>query len=176
MTDVRIKQNFNFAEQLWDWALRTDGQLDQSEELATAVRVALGTDRLADEDTILPDLDSTDRRGWWGDMDAESIWNGWPIGTKNWVLARSKITQAPSEEGSTVERARQYTLEALQPFIDNGVASRVEVEAERTELHRIDVHAVIYRGPLPEIDLRYQLLWQEDTAPEIPFSLRRYLT
>jgi phage gp46-like protein len=110
----------------------------------------------------LPDLDSTDRHGWWGDLDAEEIWGGWSIGCKNWLLSRSKITDALSVEGSTLARAKRYTQEALQPFIDKRVATRIEVSAVRTELERIVVEAKIYRGPTAEIDLRYQLLWQED--------------
>jgi phage gp46-like protein len=162
MTDIRIKENRDFTNLIWDFVVRSDTHLlDEREELATAVRVALGTDMLADEDIILPDLDNTDRRGWWGDLDAESIWQGWPIGTKNWVLLRGKITNAPSDEGSTVERARMYTLEALQPFIDRGVCSHVEVDAARNGLDRIDVNARIYRGNKLEIDLAFQPLWLE---------------
>jgi hypothetical protein len=41
------------------------GTLDDREELATAGRVALGTDARAGELDTLPDPDSTDRRGWW---------------------------------------------------------------------------------------------------------------
>lgn len=162
MVDIRIREGGNISEQIWDWFIRPDHLLDETEELATSVRVALGTDKMSDQDDILPDPDSTDRHGWWGDMDAQSIWDGWPIGTKNWLLTRSKITESPSEEGDTIERARQYTLEALQPFIDKGVASAVEVDAKRTELERIEVTATIYRGPLPEIDLRFALLWSEE--------------
>lgn len=170
MTDIRIKQNFNFAEPLWDWVVRSDTHLlDEREELATAVRVALGTDALAGANEILPDPDSTNRCGWWGDYEAEAIWDGWPIGTKNWLLTRAKITEAPSEEGSTLERARLYTRTALQPFIIRGVASDIEVNVVRTELQRIDVYVTIYRGPLEEIDLQYQLLW-EDLDKAITFA------
>ena len=69
-----------------DWSLLADGTLDDDNALATAVIVALGTDRLADPDDILPDPDSTDRAGWWGDLDAEEIWDGWPIGSRLWLL------------------------------------------------------------------------------------------
>lgn len=164
MADIRLKHAFSLAGPTMDWFLRDSGLLDDREELATAVRVALGTDALASTSEILPDPDSDDRRGWWGNMDAEVIWDGWPIGCKNWLLSRAKITDAPSEEGSTLERARQYTREALQPFIDRHVATQVVVEVARTELNRIEVRAMIYRGPKMEIDLRYQLLWQDMEA------------
>jgi phage gp46-like protein len=144
-----------------DFLLKDDGLLDESEQLATAVRVALGTDRLARSDEILPDPDSLDRRGWWGDLDANEIWNGWDIGTRNWLLTRAKITPVNAEEGGTLQRARDYTLEALQPFIDKRIISHVEIEAKRVDVERIEVHCILYRGPRLEIDLRYQLLWDE---------------
>jgi phage gp46-like protein len=137
------------------------GLLDETHDLQTAVMVALGTDKLADIKEVLPDPDSTDRRGWWGDMDAEEIWGGWPVGTRAWLLLRAKISDAISLEGATLERARLYTQEALQPFIDHGVASAVTVSAARTELERIEVLATIYRGPLEEIELKYQPMWQD---------------
>ncbi len=161
MTDIRIKELSSIEGPFWDWILRAAGNLDAREELATAVRVALGTDSLSEEKEILPDPDSVDRRGWWGDMDADLIWGGWPIGTKAWLLSRAKITDATSFEGSTLQRAKQYTLDALQPFIDKRIATRIEVDAKRTETTRIEVHVIIYRGDKKEVDLRYQILWEE---------------
>lgn len=166
MTDARLKHIFDNLGPTMDLFLREDFSLDEREELATAVRVALGTDSLSDFGEIIPDIDSTDRRGWWGDIEAEAIWGGWPIGCKNWLLTRAKITESPSSEGSTLERARQYTIKALQPFIDKRIASQIDVEAFRTELNCIEVHAIIYRGPESEIDLRYQILWQEEPVLE----------
>src|SRR5262245_45279219 len=142
MTDIKLQEYRSLEGVTMDFLLKPDGTLDESEELATAVRVALGTDKLADANEVLPDPDSTDRRGWWADYQAEELWDGWPIGTKNWLLSRAKITDAMAEEGSTLERARIYTLEALQPLIDRRVCSRVDVEATRTELERIEVRAV----------------------------------
>ena len=146
MTDLRIKEKVSLEGTTMDLLLRSDGSLDEREELATAVRIALGTDALSDADEILPDPDSSDRRGWWGNMDAEEIWGGWPIGCKNWLLLRAKITDTPSSEGSTLHRAKQYTQDALQPFIDKRISTRIDVVATRTGLDRIDVHIVMYRG------------------------------
>lgn len=159
MTDIRIIQVKTPFELTLDWLKTPFGMLDETQELATAVIVALGTDRLADADDTLPDLDSTDRRGWWGDIDAEVIWGGWTIGTRCWLLTRSKIVGAESVEGATVARAELYVREAIRPFITNRVASRYLVSAERTARDRIDVSVIIYRGPLPAIELRYQLFW-----------------
>jgi phage gp46-like protein len=173
MSDIRLKELFSLEGVTMDFLLQDTGFLDEREELATAVRVALGTDAQADSSDILPDLDSVDRRGWWGDFEAAEIWDGWPIGCKNWLLARAKITNIGSAEGSTLDRARRYTQDALQPFITKRIASTTDVVAIRTELQRIEVTARIFRGPSTEIDLRYQLLWQEDEvfdSPPHPFD------
>lgn len=161
MVDIRIVQIKSPFDIALDWMLTPMQMLDETQELATAVIVALGTDRLALVDDVLPDLDSVDRKGWWGDLDAEVIWGGWTIGVRTWLLTRAKITGPEDIEGSTVARAEFYVREALRPFIERRVASRVDVLAERVGLDRIDVQAVIFRGPLPSIELRYQLLWIE---------------
>src|SRR5690348_14195949 len=111
--DARLKEFFSLEAVTMDMILTPSHQIDDREQLATAVRVALGTDALAGPNDVLPDPDSTDRRGWWGDMDAEKIWGGWPIGCKNWLLTRAKISDEFSVEGSTVARAQAYTEDAL---------------------------------------------------------------
>ena len=92
MTDIRIINHASLNGVWMDWLLQPNGLLDESMELATTVLVALGTDRLATDTDMLPDIDSTDRRGWWGDLDAETLWDGWQIGSRLWLLARAKIT------------------------------------------------------------------------------------
>jgi phage gp46-like protein len=162
MTDIRLVQQGEYPAQTEvsvDWSLLSNGTLDDSEALATAVIVALGTDRLATRDDILPDLDSTDRRGWWGDLDSELIWNGWPIGTRLWLLKREKITGAGAQRGSTLTRVDRYIREAIQPFIDRRVASRMEIKVERVGRERIQALVRLYRGPTLAVDLRYQVLW-----------------
>jgi phage gp46-like protein len=157
---VEMKQQGPLPGTLADW-LQTDQGLSEEEELATAVRVALLTDALASTTDILPDPDSTDRRGWWGDLDAEEIWGGWPIGCKNWLLMRSKIADANSIEGSTVMRAEQYTRDALRPFIIQRIASAIDVRSERTGRSEIQVYVTMYRGPLQAIQLRFAYLWNQ---------------
>jgi phage gp46-like protein len=162
MTDIRLVQQGVFPAQTEvsvDWLLLNNGTLDSSEALATAVIVALGTDRLAERTDILPDLDSTDRRGWWGDLDAEVIWDGWPIGTRLWLVKRDKITGATAARGSTMARIDAYIREAIQPFIDRRIASRMDVNVERVGRERIQALIRLYRGPELAVDLRYQVLW-----------------
>jgi phage gp46-like protein len=159
--DVRLVQNNQFPKYsvTLDWLLLKDGTLDDIRALATAVMVALGTDALAGDDDVLPDPDSTDRAGWWGDLDAEAIWDGWPVGCKLWLLKRAKIDSISSREGSTVARVDAYIRDAIQPFVDHKICTSYDVWANRVDDQRIDALVRVYRGPLPAIDLRYEILW-----------------
>jgi phage gp46-like protein len=162
--DVRLVQQGEFpdaTEVSVDWLLLNDGTLDQTQDLATAVIVALGTDRLADITDELPDPDSTDRRGWWGDMDTQLIWNGWPIGSRLWLLSRAKMTDGRAQQGSTLTRIKFYIQEALQPFIDLKIASSMYVAVSRVDRQRINALVRLYRGPKTAIELQYQVLWQD---------------
>jgi phage gp46-like protein len=167
LPDIRLVQRGDFPYQTEvsvDWLLRSDGTLDDTEALASAVIVALGTDRLAASQDNLPDPDSTDRRGWWADLDAEEIWGGWPIGCRLWTLKRDKITGPGALQGSTLMRVEYMIREALQPFIDLRICSRIEIKAERVGKERIQALIRIYRGPAIAIDLRYQILWADIAA------------
>jgi phage gp46-like protein len=168
--DIRLVQRGTFPYQTEvsaDWLLLGDGTLDQTQALATAVIVALGTDRLAAETDILPDPDSIDRRGWWGDLDAGTIWGGWPIGSRLWLLKRSKIVDGNAQEGSTLVKVKNFITEAIQPFIDIGLASRQDVSVARIDTQRIQATVALYRGPQLAIQLQYQVLWG-DILPSGP--------
>jgi phage gp46-like protein len=160
-TDIHIVNTATIAGIWDDWLQLPNGGLDEKQVIGNIVKVALLTDRRSDEDEILPDPDSSDRRGWWGDFDAQSIWDGWQIGCKNWLLLRAKILPADAQEGSTLVRAEHYTREALQPMIDKRICTSIDVEVERVGLTRIDVIVRVYRGPRQEIALRFQELWTD---------------
>ena len=161
--DVRLVQNTQFPRYsvTIDWSLLDDGTLDDTQALATAIIVALGTNALADATDEMPDPNSTDRAGWWGNLDADVIWNGWDIGAKLWLLRRSAIELVASRQGSTVARILAYVNLALQPFVDQKITSRFSATATRVDKQRIDTKIVIYRGPLPAIELLYSVLWDE---------------
>jgi phage gp46-like protein len=163
MPDIRLVQDTRWPRYSIsvDWSLLADGTLDDAQALATAVIVALGTDRLASPDDILPDPDSTDRAGWWGDLDAEELFDGWPIGSRLWLLKRSKIVGPEDPHGATIVRVEDYIRAAIQPFVDMRIASSFDVEAQRVGIERIDALVVIYRGPKRPVELRFQVLWTE---------------
>jgi phage gp46-like protein len=164
-SDVRFLQladhmPFRYAVQL-DWLMTDQKLIADGLDLQSAVIVALGTDAVAGADDELPDPDSTDRRGWWGDLDANEIWGGWPVGCKLWLLQRVSITGVGSVYGSTVNRADSYTRDAMKPFTQNRIASQIDVVAEQIDTQRIDVGVVVYRGPRVEVELRYSELWDQ---------------
>lgn len=161
--DIREVQNLAFPKYsvTIDWRLLDDGTLDDRQALASAVAVALGTNALAGPQDILPDPDSTDREGWWGDLDADAIWNGWPIGSKLWLLRRAKITPATALEGATETNIQDYISAALQPLVTLKICSGFSVWTSRVDKQRIDALVRIFRGPLMAIELLYQILWDE---------------
>jgi phage gp46-like protein len=163
MPDIRIVQNTFFPKYsvTCDWNLLADGTLDETEALATAIIVALGTDGLADVGDVLPDPDSTDRMGWWGNLDAPEIWNGWDLGCLLWLHKRDKITPSQSIYGATTTRVEYHIRDAIQPFVNARIGSSFDVLVERTGREQISALIRIYRGPTLEVDLRYQILWQD---------------
>jgi phage gp46-like protein len=162
MADVRIVSSATLRDTVADWLLLSSGNLDQRQELANFVKVALMTDALSDAGEIRPDPDSDDRRGWWGDLDAKVIWNGWtPIGCKNWLLTRAKNSDPYSWEGDTVYRAENYIRSALQPLVDMRLCSGITLDVKRIGVDRIDARVLIFRGPVVEIELVFQGLWAQ---------------
>jgi phage gp46-like protein len=162
MPDLRLYDIVTPFVVTFDLLQMRDGLIDETEAIATAVMVALGTNMRANDDDILPNGEAdTDRRGWWADTNADVIWNGWPIGCRLWLLERHKITDNTARQGSTLARIDAYIREALQPFIQQQICSRVDVAVARTELQKIVANITLYRGPLPAIQLQYQALWNE---------------
>lgn len=91
--------------------------------LDRAVIISLYTDARAGESDSLPGAPyDTDRRGWWADAYAATP--GDKIGSRLWLLARSKQTQ------NTLNRAAEYALEALAWLERDGIAKSVAVVAE----------------------------------------------
>jgi phage gp46-like protein len=161
MPDLRLYDIASPFAVTFDLLQKRDGLIDETEALATAVIVALGTNRLALPDDVLPNSDDSDRRGWWADTDADLIWKAWPIGCRLWLIERHKITGFEASQGSTIARIDSYIREALRPFVENQICSSFDVTVTRTELQKIVAQITIWRGPLPAIQLMYQALWAE---------------
>jgi len=161
MPDVRVVPITGPITVTYSWLQTPTGLLDETQELVTAFVVAFNTDARADPDEVLPDPRSSDRRGWWGDLDAQKIWNGWPIGSKLWLLSRAKIVDAGAREGATIVRVKNYLLQAAQPFIDNRICSAVTVDVAQPGVNHITANVMIYRGPKTAIQLNFDPLWAD---------------
>ncbi len=86
------------------------------------------------------DGDDTDSKwGWWGDTLATG---GDQIGSRLYLCVRRPLTD------STIRQAEEYAQQALQWMLDDGVASKVEVHAERPEgdPNRLDMAVTITAG------------------------------
>lgn len=114
MSDLGI----SIVDGCFDLSLSADGStLKRDEGLETAVIISLFTDaRIATGELASGE---TDRRGWWGDTQAEIT--GDEYGSKLWTLERSILTNETAQIAQV--RARQ----CLQWMIDDGVASAVTV-------------------------------------------------
>lgn len=108
---------------------------DTAHPLVRAVVMSFFTWRRANADDVLPNAGGS-RMGWWGDSFPPAP--GDRIGSRLWLLARAKLTDA------TVQLAQGYAQEALQWLVDDGVAARIEVQAERQGLATLALACVIY--------------------------------
>lgn len=128
----------------------SDNGLVTGDDLETAVLASLFTWGRADPDEIPPD-GSDDRKGWWGD--AWPSVEGHKSGSKLWLLARRVLTV------ETLELARRYGVEALQWFIDDGIASTVEVVVTRHGPNRANMLITINRPNGQAKQIRVADLW-----------------
>lgn len=126
------------------------GALAADADLHTAVLISLFTDRRAEPDDVLPDQGSS-RRGWWGD----ALSGGRRIGSRLWLLAREKQLR------ETINRAREYTEEALAWLVDQGVAKSVTVQAEIVRTGVLGLSIQIERNQAQPARFRYELAWQQ---------------
>jgi phage gp46-like protein len=135
MADVRTAWSPETAPYRGDWLIEPPG-LATDRDLETAVILSLFTDALAREDDVIPDL-TDDRRGWWGNWESPE---GLELGSRLWLLSREKSTE------ETRRRAEEYAAEALAWLLTDGVAARVDVEAEYLEV-----------GPVPPATLALRI-------------------
>lgn len=123
--------------------------LSQEESLTRAVIISLFTWRRANADDVI----EGQKMGYWGDSVEPPSTND-KIGSRLWLLSREKVLQ------STINRAREYAQEALQWLIDDGVATRVDVIAERFGVDGIALQCTIYRDDGSQAVLRFDNAWE----------------
>lgn len=123
--------------------------LEQADNLTRAVIISLFTWRRANTE----DLVEGQRMGYWGDVVEPPEAND-RIGSRLWLLSREKILN------STFVRAREYAREALQWLIDDGVATKVDVLAERYGANGLALVCTIYRVEGGTVTLRFDQAWE----------------
>jgi len=145
MTDIALP--WNNLTQSADIAVAA-GDLAREDGFATAITLSLFTDRRASLDDVLPD-GSGDRRGWWGD--AFAVVEGDQIGSKLWLLERSKLTP------ETLRRVKEHAQDALAWMVTDKIASAVEVMVERRAEDQVAVQVRITK---PDGNTgQYDYLW-----------------
>lgn len=124
------------------------GDLVSGNDLQTAIIISLFTDRVARDDD---DIDGDDRRGWWGDADEENY-----IGSRLWLLRRQKLTQA------VAQKAEDYSREALQWLVTDGVVSSFSVATQIVYPRRLNM-VIRYQRPGNgnDTDMRFFWVWEQ---------------
>ncbi|MDR3408477.1 MAG: phage GP46 family protein [Methylovirgula sp.] len=148
MTDIQT--GWNRANGTADWVfLRgnaqepTSSDVSVGNDLATAAMISLFTDAQADPSDTIPD-NTTDRRGWWGG----------PIGSKIWIYTeRGKAT--PELPG----QVQQAAADALQWFVDDGVATSVDTAAAYDASGKLVLNVAIHRGDGSSLALQFSNFW-----------------
>lgn len=134
-----------------DWIL-SGPSLASGDDLATALLISLFTDRTAEDSDRLPDA-STDRRGWWGDIDQDV-----PIGSRLWLLARSKLTPA------VAVAAKGYATEALAWMLTDEIAVDVQLATVIVRPATLRLTATVIRSNGTKVSTAYDWAWAQLAA------------
>jgi phage gp46-like protein len=145
-----------------DWALagasekNNRGGLQAKAAIATAVELALFTDKRCPDDHPLRKFADQDPRGWWGDaVDVRDDLAEQELGSLLWLLERSVATE------ETARWARAFAIEALAPLKTQGVVASIDVQSEVVG-KRLNLAVLLYaRDGSVAYDRKYDILWQQ---------------
>lgn len=150
-----------------DWALAAPdetlnrGGLAATQALATAVTLALFTDRRIDETHPLYYLADGDPRGYWGDgIDVRADLGEAEMGSYLWLLERASLTV----RGVSIAKwAEQFAIEALAPLQAQGAVVRIEVLAEADEIRsRLNLYVRLFGHHGDQVyDRKFDLVWRQ---------------
>lgn len=99
-----------------------------------------------------PDDNAPVSMGWWGDT--YPTVTGDRIGSRLWLLGREKVTN------DTLNRARDYAIEALQWMLDDGVAARIDVDSQRSGMDEAQLDIAIYQRDGTNWNMRFDEYWR----------------
>lgn len=144
-----LKFNFDIDTGDFDLSiLRWDLETDDGFE--AAILISLFTDaRVTEEELSAGD---TELRGWWGDAVENPDQQN--TGSKLWLLDRTQITD------EVLEAARQYSLEALQWLLDDGIVGTVDVDVTRLDTSSISIAVQLTRPGKQDLNFKYDYVWE----------------
>ena len=123
---------------------------ERESRLALAVISSLFTWARAREGDELPTPESP-RMGFWGDTYSPVTGDRW--GSRLWLLARETLTDG------TVAKARDLAKESLEWMVVDKVAERVQVEATRNGVDRLDMRILVDEPSGARLDIRFADIW-----------------
>lgn len=167
MPDLRILQVASPYVAATQWARNPDGTFDERWALASAIDQALRIWRRADASDDLPNPQSRERNGWWGDTDAEEVWDGWPAGSRLWLMVRDKMTGPGARVGSVTTRAKHFIAEAIQPFVDHAIISSFSIDVRQETEKRLRLLLLVKRKGQPDVALEWQNVWAEMSPVQV---------
>jgi len=117
--DIKLNNNKGY----WDISFDSQGDFVLEDGFDNAILISLMCERRANEsEVVAPQF----RRGWWGNETSD--FDNFEIGSKLWLLAQARATQ------NTLNRAINYTQDALQWMIDDGYVEQITVDAKYRNL------------------------------------------
>lgn len=142
--DMRLSQKNGY----FDLNIK-DGDLESDEGMETAIAISLFTDRRVNEEDLPPG--HSDKRGWWGDMFSEVDQD--KIGSRLWTIFPGKTTQ------ETLRKSEDYSTEALQWMIDDGIVDAINVSSSYNESKHLNSQLSVTR---PDgRTSRWDVLWDK---------------
>lgn len=108
------------------------GDFLMTDNLGTAIRISLFTNKRADASEIPNPLD---RGGWWGNVANEE--EGFEIGSKLWLLKQSKLNFR------VVNLAIAYSKDALNWLKDKGFVDQIRVSGTLSKTNRSVVLRIV---------------------------------
>ncbi len=128
-TDISmVKDEFNNYDKVI-----VDGLLKTTQSFESDLQLSLFLDRRADSSEV---SDPQRRRGWFGNQ-----FDPVPerqLGSKLWLLEQARVTK------ETLLKAKLYTKEAIEWFVEDGHATKIEVDGSLLP-NNIKIRAKIFR-------------------------------
>jgi phage gp46-like protein len=118
---------------IYDIEIDANGDFRNDDSYDTEINISLKTDRRADSSEVQqPEL----RRGWEGDI--VTPLNNYFIGSKWWLNEQRRFDQ------NTLNDFIGDSRDALQHFIDRGLATRIEVTGSGVSMETLIISVIFY--------------------------------